>query len=174
MLLDVDSCIHHCEAEWLQMMKLLTRGDPLDDATSIVVDNRVSSLGRVRAFGLEPVILAKEACHPHQGSCYLESVIPRSDIAVRHGNCFLGTTYAISISATQMAANQDGVIYVLSGCPVAVASCTYDIQSYHWFLLKYCKQLVMNLATGQTVFLGNIILFRTSSKEPQKILGSME
>jgi polyisoprenoid-binding protein YceI len=46
-----------------------------------------------------------------------------------------------------MAANQDGVIYVLSGCPVVVASCTYDIQSYHWFLLKHCKQLVMNFAT---------------------------
>ncbi|KAJ7928395.1 hypothetical protein B0H13DRAFT_1860588 [Mycena leptocephala] len=73
--------VQTCEAEWLQMMKLLTRGDPLDDATSVVVDNRVSSLGRARAFGLEPVILAKEACHPHQGSCYLESVIPRSDIA---------------------------------------------------------------------------------------------
>ncbi|KAJ7834167.1 hypothetical protein B0H13DRAFT_1914199 [Mycena leptocephala] len=80
MLLAVDSFVHHCEAEWLQLVELLARGDPLDDATSVVVDKRVSSLGRARAFGLEPVILAKEVCHPHQGSCNLESVIPRSDI----------------------------------------------------------------------------------------------
>ncbi|KAJ7887908.1 hypothetical protein B0H13DRAFT_1888665 [Mycena leptocephala] len=72
-LRDVHTNERKCEAEWLQLVGLLTRGDPLDDTTSVVVDKRVSSLGRARAFGLEPVILAKEACHPHQGSCNLES-----------------------------------------------------------------------------------------------------
>jgi hypothetical protein len=45
-----------------------------------------------------------------------------------------------------MAANQDGVIYIPSGCLAAVASCTFDIQSDHSFLLKHCKQLVMNFS----------------------------
>lgn len=60
-----------CEAVRLQRAELLARGVLREGSARTFPDSRIEPGGERAHSALEPVILAKETCHPCPGLCYL-------------------------------------------------------------------------------------------------------